>query len=98
MLEKLGKQDFDRWLDQTFRFHVGETVLECRLVEVSALGSPTDRRHGREPCSVVFRGPEKPLLEQGIYPVHNDAMGRLEMFVVPIGPDEDGFCYEAVFN
>jgi hypothetical protein len=35
---------------------------------------------------------------QGIYKLENEKLGALEIFLVPIGPDEKGMRYEAIFN
>lgn len=38
-------------------------------------------------------------LTQAIHPLENATLGRLELFLVPLGPDERGrFRYEAVFS
>ena len=46
----------------------------------------------------MFRGPGEPVLAQRIYPLDNQTLGRLEIFLVPIGPDDEGMRYQAVFN
>ena len=52
----------------------------------------------RQPFTLRFRGPLEPVLAQQICPLDNDAIGRLEIFIVPLGRDESGTDYEAVFN
>ena len=52
----------------------------------------------RDPFSLKFRGPGPGYLTQGLYSLRNDALGTQEIFLVPIGPDGDGFFYQAVFN
>jgi hypothetical protein len=69
-------------------------VLE--LVEINSARSGP-RGNGR-PFSLIFRGPRNALLPQAIYRLEHDAMGALDLFLVPIGPDPQGLCYEAVFN
>jgi hypothetical protein len=49
---------------------------------------------GRAPFSLVFEGGPDPPLPQGIYRVEHDALGALEIFLVPIAADR----YEAVFT
>ena len=44
-----------------------------------------------------FRGPREPLLPQGIYRVRADNLDA-EIFLVPVGRDEQGSLYEAIFN
>ena len=38
------------------------------------------------------------FLPQGTYPMEHETLGRLEVFLVPLGPDAQGMRYEAVFN
>lgn len=99
MLDKLTHADFARHVHETFRTQVdGATVdLELSAAEPLARG----REHGthRQPFSLIFRGPKAPPLAQQIYRLEHPAMGALEIFLVPIGPDEGGTLrYEAVFN
>ena len=39
-----------------------------------------------------------PVLPQRIYRFENYAMGALELFAVPIGPDKQGMQYQVIFN
>ena len=48
--------------------------------------------------SRVFRGPEAPILPQAIYSLELESLGRLEIFLVPVGPQAGGMGYEAVFS
>jgi len=60
-------------------------------------GQPTlnDRR---APFSIVFRGPRNVVLPQRIYEVEHDTIGAFPLFLVPIGPDQEGMLYEAIFT
>jgi hypothetical protein len=51
-----------------------------------------------ENFSLLFRGPMAPVLPQRIYRLDHNSLGRLEIFLVPLGPDGEGMQYEAVFN
>ncbi|HVS40436.1 MAG TPA: hypothetical protein VMS17_33065 [Gemmataceae bacterium] len=72
------------------------SALELELVEVTMMRGASDPR-GR-PFSLLFRGPAAPLLPQRIYAMEHERLGRLEIFIVPIGRDAAGVRYEAVFN
>lgn len=99
MLDKLRKEDFDGCLNQTFRIHVeGRDPIETELVEVSGLPSHDDDPDRRQPFSLVFRGPKDAPLEQGIFRIENDTLGRLDLFLVTNGPDKEGMRHEAVFT
>lgn len=97
MLDTLTREDFVSRLGETFR--VGEPGVDLVLAEARDLsmsgGSPGLRR---APFSLLFRGPTQPLLAQRIWALANEALGPLEIFLVPIGPDADGMRYEAIFN
>ena len=52
-----------------------------------------------EGFSLRFSGPLDRLLPQGIHPMVHGALGRLELFLVPVlGRSADAYTYEAIFN
>jgi hypothetical protein len=87
---------FHPLLQQPFQVQLEDLALELDLVVAEALkprpGQP------RPPFSLVFRGPMQPILPQRIYPLRHQALGAVDVFLVPIGPDAAGQRYEAVFN
>jgi hypothetical protein len=52
----------------------------------------------RDGFSLLLRAPVSLGISQGIYPVQHPRLGRLEIFMVPVGADEGTVQYEAVFN
>jgi hypothetical protein len=52
----------------------------------------------QEAFSLFFRGPLNPQLLQGIHKLKHAQLGELEIFLVPVAQDKDGFQYEAAFN
>ena len=100
MLDQLTVATFAEQLGKTFRLEREDRPpLDLVLAEarnLSARSSPLAAR--REPFSLLFRGPAAPILPQRIYALENETLGRLEIFLVPIGADADGVQYEAVFN
>lgn len=95
MLETLRLPSFSEHLNTKFRIHPDEsTVVETELIVAEDLGSTPKQ----ERFSLIFRGPNEPYLPQRIYRVEHEKMGTLNLFLVPIAKDEDGFQYEAVFN
>ncbi|MGC3988450.1 MAG: hypothetical protein QM796_01950 [Chthoniobacteraceae bacterium] len=64
----------------------------------AVLLSPQAQGGFRAPFSLTFRGPSGLYLPQGIYRLEHEAMGALEIFLVPIAPDAQGSHFEAVFN
>ena len=106
MLEKYTESVFSECKGSTFRIHLeSKGAVEVVLVDVQGLGVQSSgedpRGHeptGRAPFSVVFRGPMDVQLTQGTYTVVHDTLGALDLFLVPIGPDQAGMRFEAVFN
>ncbi len=47
---------------------------------------------------MIFRGPGDPVLAQQICALEHVEMGRLDLFLVPVGPEKGSMLYEAVFN
>jgi hypothetical protein len=91
---------------EAFSPHVGETFrlsvesgdgLDLELVEAEFCKTQ-DSTSDRKPFALVFRGPPEPCLQQQIFSLDHDKMGTLDIFLVPIGPDEKGMRYEAVFS
>ncbi len=64
------------------------------LIEV-ANGHSSPRQ---EQFSLHFRGDRAKIYPQRIYALKHDFIGDFELFLVPIGRDDSGTFYEAVFN
>lgn len=96
-LHELAGTDFKRHLGEEFRIHYGgERPLPVRLSEVA--DHPHDAASPRGPFSLLFHGPADGWLRQGTYTFEHDAMGRMDIFVVPLGSDAEGMRYEVVFG
>ena len=84
---------------KVFHVVVGEgQEMPILLSEASPLSSEGDRRRSREPFSLVFHAAPGPWLEQQIVRIEKEGMEPFECFLVPIGPDERGMQYEAIFT
>jgi hypothetical protein len=94
-LEDLTRDSLAENLNTKFRLAVatGEP-FEIELIEVSEL----NRVGKSEQFSAVFRGALNFFLQQSVYRLEHERLGALELFLVPIGREADGFRYEAVFN
>src|SRR3982751_1274627 len=91
----LSHENFLGLLNSTFTVPGPEgTTVELNLEEVSELKSFPRQ----ETFSVVFRGPREVFLMQATHKFHHDSIGDFDIFIVPIGPDANGFRYESVFN
>jgi hypothetical protein len=98
MLEELKIGDFFERVGEGFRVPFAEGSIALTLVEVTNLARADHAGPRRAPFSLIFRGPSAPCLRQRIWPLEHEALGRLDIFLVPIGPDPSGMRYEAVFN
>ena len=87
-LATLTSADFTPLLHERFRV---DDQFDLELIEVNELARRPD---AREPFSLVFAGGPSLPLPQRIYPMQNERLGAIEIFLVPIAPDR----YEAVFT
>ena len=101
MSDRLGHlthSDFAAHLNEPFRVWTADATHEVLLVEANALAAEGAAPALRAPFSLVFRGPRSAALVQQIHRLEHPALGVLELFLVPIGPDAFGLRYEAIFG
>ena len=96
-LDQLSVDDFTPRVGEAFEVDLGDQG-RIPLTLASTEERPTGTSDLRAPFSLLFRGPCEPALPQMIYPVANAELGRLEIFLVPVGPQGDAMRYEAVFG
>ena len=79
------------------------TVVPVKLEEV--LRYETRQRRSvrakapsREPFSMYFAGPLRPILAQAIYTLRGETVTFEKLFIVPVGQDDGATEYEAVFT
>jgi len=98
MLAGLTHETFTKCLNQKCQVHHQHGNLEMELIECRKLGARGRNESQREPFALLFRGPKGPILSQQTYQFDFEHLGTLEIFIVPIGPDESGVQYEAIFT
>lgn len=98
MTVELTEEVFRRHLKTKFRVADAESPLELELRAVEGRQSGPGEQGGMERFSLIFHGPGDLFLPQRIYKLEHDEMGEIQIFIVPIGQDADGFEYESVFN
>lgn len=98
MLQDLTWESFGDCLNQVFRLRYDKGTIEVKLIECQKLGSQGRYQGQREPFSLIFLGPKQPVLPQRMYNFDFGQLGTLEIFIVPIGTDELGVKYQAVFT
>lgn len=89
--------DFQACLNQTFLLKTDDYEDELELIQVDRM-SQAQAPDGNEAFAVVFQSARPEPIPQRIYHMSNPQMGELELFIVPIGKDETGVRYEAVFS
>lgn len=72
--------------------------LELKLETVEALNASGGPKGMRPPFSLMFRCPDQRVLPQRLYRLEHPAMGEIAIFMVPIGRDQSGVQYQALFN
>lgn len=98
MAASLTENEFSQHLNTKFRVNLDDSHMDLELVEVkSYIGKPVEQE-GMERFSIYFQGPADPHLPQELYTFSHDQMGEFDLFIVPIGKNDAGFRYEAVFN
>ena len=102
MPEPMNLAHFESLLNSRFVLHVDDQrQVDLALFSVQALPAYPGRAgqvSRQQPFSLLFRGPREFILPQKIHSMEHESLGKFEMFLVPIGPDEIGQRYEAIFN
>lgn len=94
-LNELTAETFTPLQGHHFRLTPDDSdAFEVELIEV------TEGAQGgsRTQFSLLFRGGPDPPLVQRIYQLEHEQLGALEIFLVPLGPDDVGQRYEAIFT
>ena len=95
MSELPQRDDFAGHLNSNFRvFFDGQSATETELTQVTKV-----REMPRYTAfAILLRAPGDTPPEQMLYKVEHDALGTMELFLVPVQQDEKGLYFEAVFN
>ena len=95
MIDQLTKSMFLDQLQTKFQVRMPDrSPVTLQLYEVEeGHSTPT-----QEQFSLLFRGPKDCHLGQGTFELEHDSMGTFPLFLVPIGPDLEGMCYQAIFS
>jgi hypothetical protein len=101
MLDRVTHADFEPLRGAAFAADLPTAPgVGLELVEARPL-RPPPRPGGsaaRQPFALTFRARTPAYVPQGTYPIAHDRLGRLDVFLVPVGRDDDGLLLEAVFS
>ncbi|MFD2942284.1 DUF6916 family protein [Flavobacterium notoginsengisoli] len=94
----LSVNNFNSLLNKIFIIKISEEIqLDAELISATEFNSYSPLE--RNPFSIVFRTQQKnEYYEQGIFTIIHPEEGNLELFLTPLGFDEAGMKYEAVFS
>lgn len=97
-LSLLSINNFNALLNKVFKIQISEEIeLDAELILVTEFNSYSPLE--RIPFSLVFRTEQKnEYYEQGIFTLIHPVEGKLDLFLTPLGFDEVGMKYEAIFS
>jgi hypothetical protein len=99
MSKLISEAEFAANLNSVFRINADlPEPFELKLVEVNHKNVDPTEEAGMERFSIILVGPNDRFIDQQMYPLKHDVLGEVDLFLVPIGRETDGFRYEAVFN
>ena len=96
-----GYEHFLKQVNTPFLLQAGAGAVEVVLAEANLLPASNSGAldAGNEKFSLLFRGPAAATIEQGIHALDHAQLGRLSLFLVPVGSSNaTPRHYEAVFN
>ncbi len=95
----LTKNTFENTHNHEFTIQFNpHSSITAKLIEIKSINSHVVKTGQTEPFSLVFEIAGNHVYEQDTYLLHNEELGELTLFLVPIGADENGVRYEAVFT
>ncbi|MEQ1920903.1 MAG: hypothetical protein ABL952_00210 [Pyrinomonadaceae bacterium] len=90
-----SRHEFSALIDSIFKTSAnGGGVFEICLVNVDDIVS----NDIQDNFTLLFRAPLDAPQQQGIYRIEHEAIGAMDLFLVPVKQDDSGLYYEAVFN
>jgi hypothetical protein len=98
MAASLTEQEFAQHVGTKFQLKTDPEPIELNLVEVKGYASGPNDQKGLERFSLFFEGPGSIRLPQAVYRLEHELMGEFDIFLVPVGRDDQASRYEAVFN
>lgn len=96
MLDQLRVEDFLPLVGTKLEVESSGRNVQLELIEATIIPSPSPRP--APAFHLILRSPANLHAAQGIWHLHHPALGVLDVFTVPIGPDAKGQCYEIIFN
>ncbi|HEY6141213.1 MAG TPA: hypothetical protein VI670_25940 [Thermoanaerobaculia bacterium] len=97
MLDQLTIETFQPLVGSSFWLHVDGRKIELRLTSAKKVMESEAARLRRSAFSLFFLAPL--LLDQRTFHITHESFAEpLDLFLVPVGKEPNGFTYEAVFT
>jgi hypothetical protein len=96
-MDLLSLEQFAGCLNETFAARMQGMDAPFVLVDAQPLPH-RGRDAARAPFSLMFRNGSPLLFPQQTYRMQHPRLGELDIFLVPVARDREGFLYQAVFN
>ncbi|HZV35421.1 MAG TPA: hypothetical protein VFB72_12685 [Verrucomicrobiae bacterium] len=105
-LEEVSFRDFAANVNTPFlvsqesRMMTALQLAEAKLFGTGGFAAASSAEDAQnEKFSLLFVGEKGAELLSGTYDFENEGIGRFQMFITPVGPEQPGSCcYQAVFN
>lgn len=102
MLDQLTQESFAQHLNTQFRVHYQTETGDTATVDLKLVEAKYTRHHapeqGLENFALLFHGSNAVPLTQSTYAFEHEQLGRMDLFIVPVGADADNRYYECIFN
>lgn len=85
-LANYTKAAFVSYVNSIFQLNTGFSVIAVTLLKVTDMPAPK----GGECFTLLFRGGGGSALRQSTYSVDHPSLGKFPLFLVPVGPDDNG--------
>lgn len=86
-------KQLDNAVGEKVMLEAGEARLAARVKELTRRGSGDHAAY-----SALFETGEQSAAAQQMFTITGEMLGEIQLFLVPIGPGEQGMVYEAVIN
>jgi hypothetical protein len=99
MTESLTRKHFLPHVNKKFHVRGGGHAFTLARIEGPAADAPAQSGGMREPFNLIFSGPPKDVLREGLYIVDVEDGPHFELYLIPIHtPARDRQDYQAAFN
>lgn len=91
----ITRDEYAECLNQDFIVEFApEYKVTMKLIEVSK----EEERHRQKSFSLTFGAPTDTPIDQRIFGIQNEKLGKFELFLVPVGREDHVVLFQSVFN